>query len=100
MASASKTARVREMLNHPKHHPSDRDRVSEELRERTGSVNDGRPLVVFLYMLLRDHVLPGDIEKMMRGLSDAEARGIHAFEFTNGHLARYAQDLADRLEGE
>lgn len=50
---------------------------------------EGR-LVAFLYDLLRDHVTPGVVEKIAQ---DATAETL----FTNGWLARYAEDLATRL---
>mgnify|MGYP001558408865 CR=1 FL=1 len=61
------------------------------LRERSGRVDATSKLVSFLYTLMRDHVTPGVVEVLVR---DAQVTPV---EFTNGHLARYAQDIADRL---
>lgn len=58
---------------------------------RSGQVIDDRPLVSFLYELMRDHVSPGVLERLVR-----DSPGIDT-TFTNGHLARYAQDMASRL---
>ena len=73
-------------------------KVSEEtarritaLRERSGSVRSDDPLVSFLYQLMRDHVAVGVVEGLM---GDAEKQ---PSVFTNGWLANYAKDLAERL---
>lgn len=61
------------------------------MRERSGSMNSSDPLVIFLYLLMRDHVCPCDVEK----IADDSVFGNG--EFTNGWLASHAQDLAQRL---
>ncbi len=66
---------------------------NESLRYRTGEVKDDDPLVNFLYLLMRDHLSTGVVEGIVQ--SDLQ-RGTLS-EYTNGHLARYAQDLAARL---
>lgn len=63
------------------------------MRTRTGEVDDDRRLVAFLYLVARDHVVPGALEELLENLARADG----PFEFTNGHLARYAQDVAARL---
>jgi len=63
---------------------------NEALRERSGAVFDDDPLVSFLYLLMRDHVPAGVVEGIVRPRDGVT-------HFTNGHLARYAQDLAARL---
>ena len=55
-------------------------------------VTDDRPLVSFLYELMRDHVTPGVVERLVKESPAGETK------FTNGHLANYAKELADRLE--
>lgn len=52
------------------------------------------PLVAFLYDLLRDHVRPGDLERLVR---DAEQGQNKTFVLTNGYLGEYAEELAARL---
>ncbi|MHC4711974.1 MAG: hypothetical protein ACYTAN_01710 [Planctomycetota bacterium] len=64
------------------------------MRKRTGSVSDTRPLVAFLYLILRDVLPAGRVESMLEQLADP---GVTERVFTNGHLARLAQDIADRL---
>jgi hypothetical protein len=65
------------------------------LRERTGDVKDNHRLVGFIYKLLRDHLPAGEVEELVR-LSEFHTNASYA----NGHLARYAQDIADRLLNE
>ncbi len=65
---------------------------SDGIRQRSGSVNDTRPLVSFLYVLMRDHLVPGVVEGI-----EIHAQSGKEKLFCNGWLARHAQDLADRL---
>ncbi len=67
--------------------------TNNEMRELSGSVRDGRVLVVFLYHLLRDHMPSGEVEKLMERVEGGAATKV----FTNGWTARHAQCLADRL---
>ena len=62
------------------------------LRERSGEVRDSSRLVAFLYDLMICHCTPGRVEEMLR----RSPAGLE-FVFSNGWLARYAQDVADRL---
>lgn len=70
-----------------------RPRTDDELAERSGNVITTDPLVAFLYELMRDYVLPGDIEKLVRSSPQGEI-----FRLTNGWLAAYAADIAVRLK--
>lgn len=65
---------------------------SARLREASGAVEDDRPLVAFLYLLMRGHLPAGVIATLLD-----EATRPTSVVFTNGWLARYAQDCADRL---
>lgn len=62
-----------------------------DLRLDSGCVNINSKLVSFLYSLMRDHVTPGDIEKLVQEASEPEVY------YTNGFLALYAEHLAKRL---
>ena len=75
---------------------SDRINENSRLRDRSGNVIDNDPLTSFLYDLLRDHVNPSTVEKLVR---DSRADSA-PFVYSNGYLARYAQDLAGRLRGD
>lgn len=71
------------------------------MRDASGRVDDFRPLVAFLYELARDEIPPGRLEDRLERIA-VNARPDHAgergpFMFTNGWLARWAQDAADRL---
>lgn len=55
-------------------------------------VQDDRALVSFLYDLMRDHVTPGVVEKLVLASPPGMTK------FTNGYLANYAKELAARLQ--
>lgn len=63
----------------------------ERMRTQSGWVRDRRRLVSFLYDLLRDHLSAGKLEDLVRGALPGETL------YTNGWMAKYAQDIADRL---
>lgn len=70
------------------------------MREKSGGIVDNRPLVTFLYKLMRDEVTPGRIEEILLEAGiDEPVTTPHDVVFTNGWLAQYAQDLAWRLTG-
>lgn len=70
--------------------------MSVGLREASGSVDDNDPLVSVLYSLLRDHVHPGDLEALVLE-EEHRAPGDGVTRYTNGWIARYAQNLARRI---
>lgn len=62
------------------------------LKKRSGNVEiDGR-LVSFLYQIMRDHLPPGVIEKIVQESQEP------IVQYTNGWLAKYAEDIANRLK--
>lgn len=63
-----------------------------EQRIRSGNIEINSRLVSFLYELMRDHLPPGKVEEVVRASEDEPN-----IKYTNGWLATYAQDLADRL---
>jgi len=65
---------------------------SDSLRNRSGNVEINSRLVSFLYQLMRDHLPMGVIEKIVQ---DAD---VPIVEYTNGWLAKYAEDIANRLK--
>lgn len=64
----------------------------EALRERSGNIRLHSRLTSFLYDLMRDHVPPGVVEQLVQEATDPDVK------YTNGWLALYAQDLAQRLQ--
>lgn len=56
-------------------------------------------VVAFLYELMRDHVTPGVLERIVTVHEDVKIDEPFDFEFelSNVHLARYAEELARRL---
>jgi hypothetical protein len=76
---------------------------NNQLRERSGSINHKGKLVDFLYTLMRDHVPAGNVERLVREAEQGEFYRDDSIpgdynEYTNGWLAKYAIDLADRLK--
>lgn len=75
------------------------DAINKRVRLASGEINDERRLVAFLYVLMRDHLTPGHVEEIMRSHIEVGNRPLgEPVMYTNGWLASYAQDLADRLE--
>jgi hypothetical protein len=66
-----------------------------EMHKRSGKIHNHDALVSLLYALLRDHISPGDLEKLVR--EECE-HGSEMKVFSNGWLAQYAADLAFRLD--
>jgi hypothetical protein len=87
---------------HPKKQPGNVSGVNDlaqreymdQMRKRTGNINSRDPLVSFLYTLMRDHLTPGQVEEIM--LRHMPKQG-EVTEFCNGHLACYAEDVAERI---
>lgn len=67
------------------------DALHTQLKLASGCVEDDRRLVSFLYELMRDHVTPGVIDRLIIASSDGVT------QYTNGFLAQYAQHVADIL---
>lgn len=70
------------------------DPDNRRMRTASGAVDDARPLVALLYELARDDLPVGVFEDKIDRLVNRQ--GLE-FQFTNGWLARWAQDAADRL---
>lgn len=63
----------------------------QALFDESGCFMTNEKLVSFLYELMRDHVPPGTIQRIVENSQGSPT------ELTNGWLARYAAFLADRL---
>ncbi len=68
------------------------DRI-EALRERSGHIKFNNRLISFLYELMRDYLPPGKVEEIVQNSEETIDT-----VYTNGWLAKYAEDLAKRLE--
>lgn len=66
----------------------------EGMRKRSGTITSEDKLTSFLYELMRDHIPCGVVEKIMLHLHDEH----ETIFFTNGWLASYAKDIAERLK--
>lgn len=73
---------------------------NKELREASGTVTYPASdwLTSFLYELMRDAAAPGKIETVVRHIEAEDHHGDNVY--TNGWLAKYAKNLADRLRSE
>lgn len=80
-------------MEEPNKHIEEVLEAQKAMRNRSGKVDAESKLVCFLYVLLRDHIQPGQIEDIM--LSQITGKPT---EFTNGWLAKYAKDVASRLK--
>lgn len=67
--------------------------LNRQMRLESGSVNDTSPVVCFLYHLMRDKLTPGQVEELLDSMSPDGTE----YQFTNGWLAQYAQNIAVRL---
>ena len=72
-------------------------KTAEQYRLRTvsGEVTDSSPLVAFFYLLARDTACVGAIESILDQSLDITAA--QPALYTNGWLARWAQDVAGRF---
>ena len=73
----------------------DNKNENDNLRKRSGTIIDDTKIVAFLYELMRDYLPLADVETLVRRQmcisKDNKAT------YTNGWLAEYAKDLANRL---
>ena len=53
-------------------------------------------LVAFLYVLMRDEVVSGAVERVMESHIESRPRDIPR-SYSNPHLEAYARELAERL---
>jgi hypothetical protein len=67
---------------------------TDALRERSGTIKINSKLVSFLYELMRDYLPAGEVESIVRNSQEPDCT------YTNGWLAKYAEDLANRLTTE
>lgn len=73
----------------------DRKENNKKLREASGEVSYSDPLTIFFYLLLRNEVPAGKVEELVQEtVASAEE-----CSFTNGWLAHYANNLAERIRG-
>jgi hypothetical protein len=54
-------------------------------------------LVALFYILMRDKIVPGELELLVRDL-ESPPGGTSGFSFSNEHLEAYARELARRIE--
>ena len=66
---------------------------NDRMRKKSGNITDTSRVVRFLYLLLRDKAIVSDIEEIVSKCEDDMTLN----QYTNGWLALYAKDLAQRL---
>lgn len=64
-----------------------------KMRIKSGKINSHSKLICFLYLLMRDMITPGKVENLILDMDKAES-----YQFTNGWLAKYAENIAKRLK--
>ena len=63
------------------------------LRNRSGNITiNNSKLTSFLYVLMRDHLSFGQVENLVFDNQEPDVL------YTNGWLAKYAEDIANRLK--
>ena len=72
------------------------DEKNQAMRLRSGHVCSSDPLVGFFYDLAL-RVPVGKIEEAIRAAEDIAALDHTGVSYTNGWLAKYAEDLAERF---
>lgn len=70
------------------------DKRLEDLREASGTVTYSDPLTTFLYLLMRNDLPAGVVEKLVIEAVDSAEEST----FTNGWLAHYAHNLSEELK--
>lgn len=72
------------------------DEQNKIMREASGNVQIECKLTSFFYELLRDHVPISEVESLVRRVANETEPVI----YTNGWLAKYAENIVKRLQGE
>ncbi|MDY0314168.1 MAG: hypothetical protein RBR32_03740 [Bacteroidales bacterium] len=70
------------------------DNENEVMREESGSIKSDDKLVLFFYLLMRDHLVSGTIENIMLQVAQCNEEVL----FTNGWLASHAINIVNRLK--
>lgn len=74
----------------------DLSQIRQFLEKGESPVKDNRILVSFLYELMRDYVTPGVVEQILQHSLPENGENL-VTQFSNKHLVKYAQELADRM---
>lgn len=67
--------------------------TNAEMRKESGDVTSSDPLVTFIYLMVRDNLPSGAVEKLVEDVKDH----VQPVEYSNGWIASYAKSVADRL---
>lgn len=66
--------------------------MGEKIRKLSGEFEARSKVTAFLYLLMRDELVCGEVERMVKIVENGDK-----FTFSNGWLAKYAVYLASRL---
>jgi len=67
--------------------------MKQDIQTRSGNITSEDPLVNFLYILMRDYLPTGVVERIVEEHTYSDIAS-----FSNGWLAEYAKDIALRLK--
>ncbi len=89
-------------LNKKQHEytPQFPNEASRGLYERSGKVKSDSKLVGFIYDLLRDKIPPGEMERILKDGKTSNVNENNPVYYSNGWIANYALDIANRLSDE
>jgi len=88
--------RLSEAKHSRPYHPSDIDYLAEgQERRQSMSVRTSDRSTVFLYLLLRDYLPAGVIEKIMMDVENPKSA---VCDLSNDLIANYAQEISGRLQ--
>jgi len=68
--------------------------MNKKLENKSGNIESKSKLDVFLYLLMRDYITPGDVGFIMKEIVQTQEC---TYKFTNGYLAKYAKYVRKQL---
>lgn len=71
--------------------------INKRIRNNSGMIDIDSRLTGFLYLLMRDKLATGEVEDLMQKMTSEDGFVDPHSVYTNGWLALYAADIADRL---
>lgn len=69
--------------------------TNEEMRKESGDLASNDQLLSFLYLLMRDELPVGKVEQLVMEVENLDGYNL---KYCNGWLAKYAQNLSQRIK--
>jgi hypothetical protein len=69
--------------------------TNEEMRKESGDLVSDDRLLCFMYLLMRDKLPVGEVEQLVMEVENFSSYNI---KYCNGWLAKYAQNLSQRIK--